>query len=219
MKRFRKSLLGRISAVALSLLIAIIVAVALATPASAQTTGLGGGIFGGSIWQCNALTGCSIKGGLLTVASNGVAFPGATSGTATVVAPAVAGTTTITLPSATSTLVGTQGTVSLSAQAASIVTTNLVAAPAVGLWRVCGVADVTTAATTSSSILITFGWTAAAATTDATAAYTGNALGGHSSGCFAVRVASGALTYSTTYSSVGATAMQYSLSLSAERLQ
>jgi hypothetical protein len=43
--------------------------------------------------------------GLLTVsAANGIAFPGSTSGTATVKAPAVAGTTAVTLPNASSTL-------------------------------------------------------------------------------------------------------------------
>ncbi len=109
--------------------------------------------------------------------------------------------------------------VTLTAQAAAITTTNLIAAPTAGLYRVSYYHEITQAATVSSATLLTIGWTAAAAKTATDVNITTNTVGDYQSGELIIRVASGAITYATTYTSAGATAMQYGLNITVERLQ
>ncbi|HSY51136.1 MAG TPA: hypothetical protein VLC46_20185 [Thermoanaerobaculia bacterium] len=120
--------------------------------------------------------------------------------------------------------------VSLSTQAASIGTTNLVAStPSAGLYRISWAQLITQAATTSSSLLTTIGWNNGSAKSTTVnwlngaapkAQADGNsAVGGEESGSIVVFCANGtALTYATTYASSGATPMQYSLRIHVERL-
>lgn len=112
-------------------------------------------------------------------------------------------------------------TVTLAAQSASISTTDaLPDTGASGLFRVSWFLRVTQAATTSSSVAVTVGWTdGSVALTSSGAALTGNTTSTYQTGSLLVQAdAATALTYSTTYSSTGATAMQYGLSLTAERV-
>lgn len=111
--------------------------------------------------------------------------------------------------------------VTLTAQSASISTTDaLPDTGASGLFRVSWFLRVTQAATTSSSVAVTVGWTdGSVALTSSGAALTGNTTSTFQTGSLVVRAdAATALTYSTTYSSTGATAMQYGLSLTVERV-
>ncbi|HSY50391.1 MAG TPA: hypothetical protein VLC46_16385 [Thermoanaerobaculia bacterium] len=120
--------------------------------------------------------------------------------------------------------------VSLSAQAASIGTTNVVAStPSAGLYRISWAQLITQAAPTSSSLLTTIGWNNGAAKSTTVnwlngaapkaQADTSNAVGGEESGSIVVFCANGtAISYATTYASSGATPMQYSLRIHVERL-
>ena len=76
---------------------------------------------------------------------------------------------------------------------------------------------ITTAATTSSSVAVSFGWTDTVSATLSGAAVTGNTVTTiqTGTGMFVVDAAS-PVTYTTSYSSVGATAMQYALSVTLE---
>jgi hypothetical protein len=195
------------------------------------------------------LAGCTMSGLLTTGASTGVAFPGSTSGTATLLAQAIAGTPTVQLPNASSILpiygqqvtytgptaarsvalfdvaqtapaiVGTPA--SLITQAASIGSTALLTSPASGQYMLCYYYEITQAATTSSSIVATLNWTSAsgAGGQNLGIAVSSNVLGGFNSGCTSIWVQSGNVTYSTTYASSGATPMQYALRLTMTRLQ
>jgi len=109
--------------------------------------------------------------------------------------------------------------VNLESQNASIGLTSLLAS-ASGLYRVHWRFRVRTAATTSSSLLVTVTTTEGAVTVNqASAAYTGNAVDAPQSGTFIVRAdASAPIQYATTYASVGATAMLYDLDLFLESL-
>jgi hypothetical protein len=100
------------------------------------------------------------------------------------------------------------------AQAASISATNLLASAPAGLYKVSYYLNITQAATTSSSITLTVTWTDGSGTlqTFTTPAIVKNTVGYFISDIFALE--SGAaqnIQFSTTYSSVGATPMQYSL--------
>lgn len=115
----------------------------------------------------------------------------------------------------------TVGSASLSAQSAAISTTDaLPDTGASGLFRVSWFLRVTTPATTSSSVAVTVGWTSGSvALTSSGAALTGNTTSTYESGSVTVQAdASTAITYATTYSSTGATAMEYALSVSVERI-
>lgn len=109
-------------------------------------------------------------------------------------------------------------TVSLVGQAASIGTTSI---PSIGLttglYRVTWYLRITTAATTSSSVAVSFGWTDTVSATLSGAAVTGNTVTTiqTGTGMFVVDAAS-PVTYTTSYSSAGATAMQYALSVTLE---
>jgi hypothetical protein len=110
-------------------------------------------------------------------------------------------------------------TETLTAQAASIGTTVLIPL-ASGFYRVNWYARITTPATSSSSL--TVGFTSTDNTVPVTqtgAALTGNLTSTTGSGVFLMNCdASTPLTYTTTYASVGATAMEFSLTLVVEGL-
>lgn len=118
----------------------------------------------------------------------------------------------------------------LTTQAASIGATNLYAAAAAGLYRVCFSEIISQAATTSSSILVTIGWNNGGAKTSTlaslnggalqTTADTSNTVNSELSNCIAFRSAAAQnITYATTYASSGATPMQYALMVSVEKVQ
>lgn len=114
----------------------------------------------------------------------------------------------------------TVSSVSLTTQAASITTTAmpiLVVLP--GVYRLSMTTQVTQAATTSSSLIVTFGWTSGVACTLSSAAMTGNTLATTTSLSAIIRVSNATtITYATTYASVGATTMQYQLDVVCEQL-
>lgn len=110
---------------------------------------------------------------------------------------------------------------SLVGQLASIGATQFPVGDVVaGVYRLSWYLRITQAATTSSSILVTFAWTDSGnGIASSGAALTTNTLNSTQSGSAVVRVdASTPLTYATTYASVGAAVMQYALTVSAEYL-
>ena len=120
--------------------------------------------------------------------------------------------------------------VSLTGQTASLSTTNIVGTAPAGIYSVCWAQQITRAATTSSSLLTTIGWNNGAAKTTASMALNGgllqltadvsNLLNSSGGNCMLIFSAdSQPITVSTTYLSVGGTTMQYSLFVTAERLQ
>lgn len=112
-------------------------------------------------------------------------------------------------------------TVSLTEQAASIGATDVSGGNAgAGLYRLAYYTRVTTAATTSSSLTVTAGWTdGGISISQAGTALTGNTTSTYQTGSFLL-YSDGAspITYATTYASVGATAMAYKLSVTLERM-
>lgn len=112
--------------------------------------------------------------------------------------------------------------VTLVSQTASIGSTNLIAAPAAGMYRVIAIAQTTTAATSGSgcSLAVTIGYTdsAGAAANTTISGQSLTALG-RSSGATFLMVASGNLTYSTTRTAGTCSGDQYALNIVAERLQ
>lgn len=121
--------------------------------------------------------------------------------------------------------------VSLAAQGAAISTTNLFASAPVGQYRVCWNQQITQAATTSSSLQTTIGWNNGAAKTSTfwvdaaagstgTAADTSNTLNSERGNCIQIwSAAAQNITYAVTYSSTGATPLQFSWRGTVERLQ
>lgn len=120
--------------------------------------------------------------------------------------------------------------VTLTGQAASIGTTNIVGTAPAGIYNVCWVQQVTQAATVSSSLLVTIGWNNGSSKTTTIFSLNGgvlqlsadvtNVLNSTGGNCIMIFSAAGQpITYSTTYASVGATPMQYALYVTAERLQ
>jgi len=103
---------------------------------------------------------------------------------------------------------------------ASIGTTTLLAdTGSAGVFRVSWFLRITQAATTSSSVAVTVGFTDGVALTISGTAVTGNTTTTIQQQSVIVRCDSAsAITYSTTYSSVGATPMQYALSVVVERV-
>jgi hypothetical protein len=110
----------------------------------------------------------------------------------------------------------------LTGQSASIATT---AVPSdvltAGLYRVSWYARVTTAATTSSSLTVTIGWTEQSVPlTVSGVAMTGNTTTTVQNATQVVQIDGGtSITYATTYASSGATAMVYALTVLLEQLQ
>ncbi len=113
--------------------------------------------------------------------------------------------------------------VSLSTQSASIGETNLYTAPSSGLYRISYSAKTTRAASTSGSVDLTFSWTDAGDSTSLTssAVTLANSTGitGVQEGTFIVNAASSTnISYATTYSSSGATSLQYELRVRVEAM-
>ena len=109
----------------------------------------------------------------------------------------------------------------LTAQAASISATTLgIGTVRPGLYRITWHARITRAASTSSSLTVTFAWTdGAVAQSAAQTAITGNSTTSFGSSVVPFRVDSAsAITYATTYSSSGATTMQYRLDVTIEEV-
>lgn len=110
-------------------------------------------------------------------------------------------------------------TVSLTTQGASIGATALPTGTLKpGLYRVSYYARISRAATTSSSLTVTVGFThGGVACTIAGSAMTGNTTATVQTGTMLVKVDQNtSLTYATTYASVGGTSMQYALDVIAE---
>ena len=115
----------------------------------------------------------------------------------------------------------TLDTVQASTQAASISATNFAILSVLpGVYRLSMGARISRAATTSSSLIVTFGWVSSAvACTTSSTAMTGNTTATVGSLTVLVRVDEAtAITYATTYASAGGTTMQYSLDLSCEQI-
>lgn len=109
--------------------------------------------------------------------------------------------------------------VELSTQAASIGATSIpTGSLKSGNYRVAYYARITRAATTSSSLIVTLGWTdGAVACSFAGAAMTVNSTSTIQSETKFIQIdAASPVTYATTYVSVGATTMQYKLVISLE---
>lgn len=112
--------------------------------------------------------------------------------------------------------------VSLTAQGASISATDYSGATLdAGLYRASYYTRITRAASTSSSLIVTFGWTeTSVALTVAGAAITGNSTTTMQSGSALIEVDSASpVTYATTYVSVGGTSMQYRLTTVLEQVR
>jgi hypothetical protein len=110
--------------------------------------------------------------------------------------------------------------VTLTNQVASIGSTPFeIATLSAGLYRLTYYARITTAASVSSSLTVSFGWTETTVTLAGSgSAITGNTTTTIASGSLVVRAdASTTLTYSTTYASVG-TAMAYRLDVIVEQV-
>jgi|TARA_R110000787_G_scaffold66267_2_gene148918 hypothetical protein len=107
-----------------------------------------------------------------------------------------------------------------STQAASLSATAFsIASVLPGLYRLSMAARITRAATSSSSLIVTFGWTQAVACAFASAAMTGNTTATVGTATVLVRVdKDSSITYATTYASSGGTAMQYRLDVVCERV-
>jgi|TARA_R110000744_G_scaffold95530_1_gene184529 hypothetical protein len=110
--------------------------------------------------------------------------------------------------------------VAVETQAASISATNFsIASVLPGLYRLSMAARVTRAASSSSSLIVTFGWTQAVACTLASVAMTGNTTATVGTASFLVRVdKDSAITYATTYASSGGVTMQYRLDTVCEQV-
>lgn len=102
---------------------------------------------------------------------------------------------------------------------ASISSKTLFTAASKGLFKLTYYVLVTRAATTSSSVTVSFGWTDdSGAQTNTTASPT-NTLGNFVQGDVTVELAAGQnLTFSTTFASSGATSMQHSLYIVVQRV-
>lgn len=107
-----------------------------------------------------------------------------------------------------------------SAQAAAISVTTLVTPTVAGLYRATWALRITQAATSSSSAMVVIGWTdGGVALTAAGPALTGNTVTSTDVGTVLLRAdAATPVTLQVTYSSIGATAMQYAVSVVVERV-
>lgn len=112
-------------------------------------------------------------------------------------------------------------TVSLSAQAASLAPTPVPSVTTVtGIYRLSYFTRITQAATTASSLTVTLGWvTGGQPCTVVGAALVANTVTTNQSGVVVVTADQAtSFTYSTSYSSTGATPMQYALTVTVERV-
>jgi len=106
-------------------------------------------------------------------------------------------------------------------QSAAIGTTSIpLPTLGIGLYRVSTYARITQAASTSSSLTVTLGWTdGTVACTYSGAAMTGNTTATMQSGSLMIRNDNlSPLTYSTAYASSGGTVMQYRLDIAVEQI-
>lgn len=111
--------------------------------------------------------------------------------------------------------------ISLTAQGASIAATDLSGGTLpTGTYRVSWYARITRAATTSSSLTVRINWVDGGVSCNSSgAAVTGNTTATTQGTSIVIRHDTGsALTYQTTYASVGGTSMQYRLTLVLEQL-
>lgn len=107
-------------------------------------------------------------------------------------------------------------TVRRTAQGAAIATTALpIGSVTPGIWGIYTTIRVTRAASTSSSVQLTMTWTEGGVTqTQTGAALTGNVTTTREGLLFVIRPGNATvISYSTTYASVGATSMQYSVDI------
>lgn len=112
-------------------------------------------------------------------------------------------------------------TVRLTAQGAAIATTNIpLNTLSAGLYRLSWYVRVTRAATTSSSVQLTLGWTdGSVALTKVGANVNGNTTASYDSDAVLIRVdKDSAMTYSATYASTGATSMQFEANIVLEQV-
>jgi hypothetical protein len=112
--------------------------------------------------------------------------------------------------------------VNLSAQAASLSATDFSNTSLLpGIYRASYRVQITQAATTSSSLTVSFSWTDDGVVQTATGtAITGNTTTTGQSDFVLIKVDAGtAVQYSATYASVPATAMQYNATFSLEKLK
>jgi hypothetical protein len=108
------------------------------------------------------------------------------------------------------------GSVEIATQGASITATDFSGGNIkAGLYQISYSVQITRAATTSSSITVTFQWTRNGVTqTFARAAVTGNTTATHDEFVIPIKAdVNSPVTYATTYASVGATSMQYELAI------
>lgn len=108
------------------------------------------------------------------------------------------------------------GSTELATQGATIAATDISGSLIkAGLYHISYSVQVTRAATTSSSIIVTFQWTRGGVTqTFARAAVTGNTLTTHDEFVIPIKTDQNSpITYAVTYASVGATSMQYALDI------
>lgn len=114
------------------------------------------------------------------------------------------------------------GSTAITGQTASIGATAIPVLPAIttGYYRVSYSARITTAASTSSSLTVTVGWTEnSIALSQAGSAMTGNATTTQQNGTLVVLADNASpITYLTTYASSGGTAMQYRLTMIIEAI-
>ena len=112
-------------------------------------------------------------------------------------------------------------TVALTAQDASITATDMTDGTlSAGVYRVQYYARITRAATTSSSLTVSLSWTDGGVSPTFTGvAITGNTTLSFESRTQFIRIqANSPITFATTYASVGATSMQYSLYIKLEEI-
>ena len=112
-------------------------------------------------------------------------------------------------------------TVQASAQEASISATDFaILSVSPGMYRLSMGAGISRAATTSSSLIVTFGWVSSGVScTTSSTAMTGNTTATVGSLTTLVRVDEAtAITYATTYVTAGGTTMQYSLDVCCEQV-
>ena len=112
--------------------------------------------------------------------------------------------------------------VSLNSQSTSLPATDFSSAVLLaGLYRATYYARITQAATTSSSLTVSFSWTEGGVTQTATGApIVGNTTATGQSDSIIIQVDKGtAVNYATTYSSTGATAMQYAIRFVLEKIK
>lgn len=107
--------------------------------------------------------------------------------------------------------------VPLTNQSASIGVTSFgLGALSAGMYRISYYAHITQAATTNSSLAVTFGWTDGIALSHTFPSITGNSPGTTDAQTWPVHLTAGPITYATTYGSTGATPMIYALYLQVE---